>query len=136
MSRTDKDRPEWVRANDPTLEMEYRHNHIDFNKVDDISYHDRVYTYHYYGACTAFDENRPPVFPKTRIYGEVINGEVQMWQNPCIRTVARSNRLKLQTKKKNSGRKVRAKNRDSLRAVKKTFNANVDFEEDFYFLED
>lgn len=136
MSRTDKDRPEWVRANDPTLEMEYRHNHIDFNKVDDIPYHDRVYTYHYYGACTAFDENRPPVFPKTRIYGEVINGEVQMWQNPCIRTVARSNRLKLQTKKKNSGRKVCAKNRDSLRAVKKTFNANVDFEEDFYFLED
>lgn len=136
MSRTDKDRPEWVRANDPTLEMEYRHNHIDFNKVDDIPYHGRVYTYHYYGACTAFDENRPPVFPKTRIYGEVINGEVQMWQYPCIRTVARSNRLKLQTKKRNSGRKVRAKNRDSLRAVKKTFNANVDFEEDFYFLED
>lgn len=136
MSRTDKDRPEWVRANDPTLEMEYRHNHLDFNKVDDIPYHDRVYTYHYYGACTAFDENRPPVFPNTRIYGEVINGEVQMWQYPCVRIVARSNRMKVQNKKDNSGRKVRAKNRDSLRSLRKSFNTNADFEEDYDFLEE
>lgn len=131
MSRTDKDRPEWVRANDPTLEMEYRHSHIDFEKVNDIPYHDRTYTYHYYGSCTAFDETRPPVFPKTRIYGEVINGEVKMWQYPCIRTEARKNR-KGHHKKETSGRKVRSQTRDSLRGMQKTFNSGVE-DEDFFF---
>lgn len=118
MSRTDKNRPEWVRENDFTLEMVYFHNHLDFGKIERLDYYPPNYQVQYkYNFCTAVTRRLRPSIPGSNIYMTALDGKIHCFSNPCTRWDIRRNNTKWLYGMRYPGRIIRAKERDFNRVL-------------------
>ena len=134
MSRTHKDRPYWVRVNDFTLEMEYRHDHTVFGKIERWPNPDVNLIYRYMNYCTAFDRNVRPESPLASIYGKDIDGVHERWEYPCIRFEIRRKNNKWFYGFRYSKSVVRPKERDFLRSQVRRYNSNYHLQDDTDFM--
>lgn len=137
MSRTDKDRPEWVRDNDFTLEMEYRHNHIVFGRIKPLPYYGINTICRYTDYCTAFDVIPvQPDYVGTNIFGKDNNGKRELWEQPCIRFEIRRRSNKWMSGGDYPTHITRPKKRDFLKSQVRRFNSNYDAYDDYGFMEE
>lgn len=137
MSRTDKDRPSWVKANDYTLELGYDHNHVIFGKIERWSNPDSKLIYRYMDYCTAFDV--VPVRPDYvdgRIFGKDKLGKRERWEYPCVRYENRRHSNKWMSGADYPTHIIRPKKRDFLKSQVRRFNSNYDAYDDYGFMDE
>ena len=138
MSRTDKDRPDWVRLNDSMLEMEYRHNHLNFDREEDYGT-DYVY-FQYHDHCTAYEViPQKPIHSNSFVYGGIRS--LENLEFPCARRQARYKndklhyRLDIYLAPYYHKEEIRVQERVFLRNEAKRYNSNY-LSSDEYFMDD
>jgi len=134
MSRTDKDRPWWVRSNDFTLAMKFSHEHLSFDTTyAPPFYGNSMYVLNY---CTMFDRMpKRPVYVDSEIFEYHEDGTIVFYKFPCVRWSWRDVERRWNSSPHYHKHVMRPKERDFLKAEVKRYNSGyVDGDE--YFMDE
>lgn len=139
MSRTDKDRPYWVRLNDYTVEVKYKHDHLKFDTFKRIySFGKPITMLDYANHCTAFDlvTTRPLFGRYPIIRGDFLRMSNPIPANPCFRYIALYKRAYVWNVRPYMSDIVRPKQRDFLKSQVRRFNSNYATYNDYDFMDE